>query len=76
MTDALDTPARRSQGGTAGWPSRRPQRATDLVLFARAYGAGDRAARAIERAIRQRRLRRSGAEASVGRVLALRSRVK
>jgi len=76
VTDALDTPALRSQGGTAEVAVKTAGAGADLVLFARAYGAGDRAARAIERAIRQRRLRRSGAEASVGRVLALRSRVR
>ena len=76
VADALDTPALARHGGTGSVAVKAAGAGTDLVLFARTFAAGDRAARALERSLRSGRLRRDAFERSVGRVLTLRDRLR
>ena len=76
VADALDTPALARHGGTASVAVKAAGAGTDLMLFARSFAAGDRAARALERSLRSGRLRRGAFERAAGRVLALRDRLR
>jgi len=76
VADALDTPALARHGGTGSVAVKAAGAGTDLVLFARTFAAGNRAARAIERALVSGSLRRGAFQRSAGRVLALRDRLR
>lgn len=76
ITDALDTPALARHGGAGAVAVKAARAGTDLVLFAHSFAAGQRAARALERALRSGRLRRGGFQRTVGRVLTLRERLR
>jgi len=76
VTDALDTPATARFGGAGELGIETARAGTDIALFARGYGTGDRAARALSSALRRGRLSRRAFERSVARVLALRARLE
>ena len=73
VTDALDTPATARFGGPGAVGVETARAGTDIALFARGYGPGDRAARALGSALSRGRLNRRSFERSVARVLALRA---
>jgi len=75
VSDALDTPATARYGGAGRVAVRAVRAGTDVVLYARGYEAGDRAAAALAAGLRSRSLARAEFERSVGRVLRLRARV-
>jgi len=73
ISDDLETPALAPYGGAAGTAIRATRAGVDLLLFARTYDGADRAARALADAIRRRAVPRATLEASLARVLALRT---
>jgi beta-N-acetylhexosaminidase len=73
VTDALDTPATSRFGGAGRLGVETARAGTDIALFARGYGPGDRAARALASALRRGRLSRRTFERSVARVMRLRA---
>ena len=76
ISDAFDTPTGFGLGGPARIALTAARADLDLILFAHTYADSATAARTIESAIREKRLRRSDAERSAGRVLALRARAR
>jgi beta-N-acetylhexosaminidase len=75
LTDALGTPALTGFGGAGRRAVEAARAGTDLALFGAGYGPGNRAARALARALRSGRLSRRAFGLSVERVLALRARL-
>ena len=76
ISDALDTPAVRRYGGPGRLALGAARAGTDLVLFARGYAAGERAATTLAARLRSGALRRGAFERSVTRVLELRERLR
>ncbi len=76
ISDAFDTPTGFGLGGPARIALTAARADLDLILFAHTYADSATAARTIESAIREKRLRRSDAERSAARVLALRRRAR
>jgi len=75
MTDALGTPATAPFGGPVEVGVRSARAGVDLLVYT-SYAAAKAAARGLARAIRRGEVRRSRAEASVRRVLAVRRAVR
>ena len=72
ITDAIDTPALRPYGGTAGASARSAAAGMDLVIIATSEAEAAKGMRAVSAAIASGRIPRAEAEASLERVLALR----
>ena len=75
VTDALDTPALAPVGGHGQVAIRSARAGADLLILAGTYAAGERAAAGLATAVRAGALPREPAEAAVGRLLELRSRL-
>ena len=76
VSDALDTPATARYGGPGTLALRAARAGVDVMLYARGYAHGARAARALATGLRSGRLSRPQFERSVERVLALRRRLR
>lgn len=72
ITDAIDTPALRAYGGTAGASAQSAVAGMDLVIIATSEAEAAKGMRAVSAAIAAGRIPRSDAQASLERVLALR----
>jgi beta-N-acetylhexosaminidase len=72
VTDDLETPAMVPLGPPEALAEAAVRAGNDLVVFAKTYEAGDRAARGLQEALAAGRLSRRALEASAARVLALR----
>lgn len=72
ITDAIDTPALRPYGGTAGASAGSAAAGMDLVIIATSEAEATKGMRAVSAAIASGRIPRAEAEASLQRVLALR----
>lgn len=76
ISDALDTPALARYRGSGRTGVAAARAGTDLLIFATNYAAGDRAADAIARAIRAKRISRRSALRSYARITELRRSVR
>jgi beta-N-acetylhexosaminidase len=76
ISDTVESPALARFGGPARIAVRTVAAGTDLLLFARTYRAGARAAKGLERAAAAGVIPRAQLEAAARRVLALRSRLR
>ncbi|HMI71064.1 MAG TPA: glycoside hydrolase family 3 N-terminal domain-containing protein [Solirubrobacteraceae bacterium] len=76
ISDDLEAPAFAVHGGTSGAALRAAAAGIDLLLFARTYAGAARAAGALARAIRSGAVDRAPLDASLQRVLALRSSLR
>lgn len=72
ITDAIDTPALRPWGGTAGASATAAAAGMDLVIVATTEAEARKAMRGVAGALASRRISRADATAALGRVLALR----
>ncbi len=72
ITDAIDTPALRPWGGTAGASAAAAAAGLDLVIVATSEAEARTAVRGVARAIADGRIRRGDAQAALERVMALR----
>jgi beta-N-acetylhexosaminidase len=76
ISDDLEAPAFAAHGGASGAALRAAAAGVDLLLFARTYAGAARATWALARAIRSGALDRAPLDASLQRVLALRSSLR
>lgn len=76
ISDALDTPALARFGAPGSTGVAAARAGTDLLIYATTYDAGDRAAGAIARAIRAKKISRRSALRSYARVRELRRTVR
>ena len=72
ITDAIDTPALRPYGGTAGASVRTAAAGMDLLIIATSEAEATKGMRAVSAALESGRLSRADAQASLDRVMALR----
>ena len=73
ISDDLEAPAFASRGGASGAALAATRAGVDLLLFARTYDGADRAARALADGLRSGRVDRAALDASLARVVALRT---
>ena len=76
ISDDLEAPAFAVHGGASGAALRATAAGIDLLLFARSYAGAARATAALARAIRAGQIDRAALDASLQRVLALRSSLR
>jgi beta-N-acetylhexosaminidase len=76
ISDDLEAPAFASRGGASGAALAATRAGVDLLLFARTYEGAARAARALADGLRSGRVDRAALEASLARVLALRTTLR
>jgi beta-N-acetylhexosaminidase len=76
ISDDLEAPAFDARGGPSGAALQATRAGVDLLLFARTYAGAARASAALASAIRSGSIDRDALDASLQRVLALRSRLR